>query len=68
MRNFRVLEARLYRRYEEITQWEAFVQQHFPNREIPKEKKARQRLHKEGGETLLKDPAFALLHAQFQGP
>ena len=60
------VEARLYRRYEEITQWEAFVQQHFPAREIPKEKKARQRLHKEVDETLLKDPAFALLHEQFQ--
>ncbi len=60
------VDARLYRRYEEITQWEAFVQQHFPQREIPKEKKARQRLHKAVDETLLDDPAFVLLHKQFK--
>ncbi len=24
------IDAQLYRRYEEMTQWEAFVQQHFP--------------------------------------
>jgi hypothetical protein len=60
------VDARLYRRYEEITQWEAFVQQHFPAREIPKEKKARQRLHKDVDETLLAAPAFALLHQQFK--
>jgi SRSO17 transposase len=60
------VDARLYRRYEEITQWEAFVQQHFPEREIPKEKKARQRLHKEVDATLLEDPAFELLHEQFK--
>jgi SRSO17 transposase len=60
------VDAWLYRRYEEITQWEAFVQQHFPAREIPKEKKARQRLHKDVDETLLAAPAFALLHQQFK--
>jgi SRSO17 transposase len=60
------VEARLYRRYEEMTQWEAFVRQHFPEREIPKEKKARQRLHKEVDERLLEDPAFELLHQQFK--
>ena len=42
------------------------MQQHFPEREMPKEKKARQRLHKEVDETLLEDPAFALLHEQFK--
>jgi SRSO17 transposase len=60
------VDARLYRRYEEITPWEAFVQRHCPEREIPKEKKARQRLHKEVDTTLLEDPAFALLHEQFK--
>jgi len=60
------VDARLYRRYEEITQWQAFVQKHFPERAIPKEKKARQRLHKEVDPTLLKDPEFEQLHAQFK--
>lgn len=60
------VEARLYRRYEEITQWPAFVKQHFPEREIPKEKKARQRFHKEVDSTLLEDPAFERLHEQFK--
>lgn len=60
------VEARLYRRYEEITQWESFVQQYLPEREIPQEKKARQRLHKEVDEMLLEDPAFERLHEQFK--
>ena len=34
------------------------MQKHFPERAIPKEKKPRQRLHKEVDPTLLKDPAF----------
>jgi len=42
------------------------VQQHFPERKIPKEKKARKRLHKDVDETLLADPAFELLHEQFK--
>src|SRR6266536_5399762 len=29
------LDLRLYRRYEEMTQWEAFVTTHFPDRSIP---------------------------------
>jgi SRSO17 transposase len=41
------LDLRLYRRYEELTQWEAFVHKHFPNRPIPTTKKDRARLHKE---------------------
>ena len=60
------VDARLYRRYEEITQWEAFVKKHFPERDIPKEKKPRQRLHKDVDPTLLEDPAFQALHEQFQ--
>ncbi len=58
------VDFRLYRRYEEITQWEAFVATHFPDRAIPKEKKLRQRFHKDVAPTLLKDPAFELLHQQ----
>ena len=41
------LDLRLYRRYAELTHWEAFVHTHFPNRPIPLTKKDRARLHKE---------------------
>src|SRR6266536_1786349 len=60
------LDRRLYRRYEEITQWEGFVTNHFPDRTIPTQKKARAQLHKEIDPTLLQDPAFAALHQQFR--
>src|SRR5439155_19861132 len=40
------LDLRLYRRYEELTQWEAFVKKHFPDQDIPTQTKARTRLHK----------------------
>ncbi len=60
------LDLRLYRRYEEMTQWEAFVTTHFPDRSIPTQKKARAQLHKEVDPVLLTDPAFAALHAQFR--
>ncbi len=60
------LDLRLYRRYEEITQWETFVAIHFPDRAIPTAKKARTRFHKEVDPLLLTDRAFAALHAQFR--
>jgi len=60
------LHLRLYRRYEEITQWEAFVKKHFPDQEIPTQKKARARLHKALDPLLLQDQDFAALHAQFR--
>jgi DDE superfamily endonuclease len=60
------LDLRLYRRYEEIAQWESFVTKHFPDRAIPTQKKARAQLHKEIDPTLLNDPAFAALHQQFR--
>ena len=60
------LDLRLYRRYEEITEWETFVAKHFPERAIPTAKKARARLHKEVDPVLLTDEAFAALHAQFR--
>ncbi len=59
------LDLRLYRRYEDITQWETFVARHFPGRAIPRTKKERARLHKEVDPVLLQDPAFLVLHAQF---
>jgi hypothetical protein len=60
------VDLRLYRRYEEVTQWEAFVHQHFPEREIPKRKKERAQLHKVVAPVLLQDPAFQALHQQFR--
>jgi DDE superfamily endonuclease len=60
------LALRLYRRYEELTQWEAFVHKHFPNRSIPTTKKDRARLHKEVDPLLLEDPDFQTLHQQFR--
>ena len=52
------LDLRLYRRYEELTQWEAFVHKHFPDRPIPTTKKDRARLHKAVDPVLLDDPDF----------
>src|SRR5919201_2647112 len=60
------VDLRLYRRYEECTQWETFVQKHFPDRPIPRTKKERARLHKEVDPLLLEDPDFQALHAQFR--
>lgn len=60
------VDLRLYRRYEELTQWETFVLQHFPGTTIPKKKKERQKLHKHVDETLLQDPEFLDLHHQFR--
>jgi hypothetical protein len=41
------LGLRLYRRDEELTQWEAAVAKQFPELKIPTDKKARNRLHKQ---------------------
>src|SRR5918911_4988346 len=60
------VDLRLYRRYEELTHWEAFVHKHFPAQSIPTTKKERARLHKEVDPTLLQDPDFQALHATFQ--
>ena len=60
------VDLRLYRRYEECTQWETFVQKHFPDRPIPKTKKERARFHKEVDPLLLEDPDFQKLHDQFR--
>jgi hypothetical protein len=60
------LGLRLYRRYEELTQWEAAVATHFPDLPIPREKKARNRLHKQVDPVLLQDPEFRARHEQFR--
>jgi DDE superfamily endonuclease len=57
---------RLYRRYEELTQWEAAVAKYFPGLPIPTERKARNRLHKQVDPVLLQDPEFQARHEQFQ--
>jgi DDE superfamily endonuclease len=60
------LGLRLYRRYEELTQWEAAVATHVPDLPIPREKKARNRLHKQVDPVLLQDPEFRARHEQFR--
>jgi hypothetical protein len=60
------VDLRLYRRYEECTQWETFVQKHVPDRPIPTTKKARARFHKEVDSLLLENPDFQKLHHQFR--
>ena len=59
------LGLRLYRRYEELTQWEAAVAKHFPELKMPTDNKARNRLHKQVDPVLLQDPEFRARHAQF---
>ena len=56
---------RLYRRYEEFTEWERFVERHFPEATIPKRKKERNQFKKQVEPTLLADPEFLALHAAF---
>ena len=60
------LDLRLYRRYDELTHWDHFVAKHFPEQVIPTMTKARAKLHKQVDPTLLTDPDFAVLHAQFR--
>src|SRR6266540_7527824 len=57
---------RLYRRDEELTQWEASVTKYFPDGKIPTATKARNRLHKEVDPVLLQDPEFRARHAEFR--
>jgi hypothetical protein len=57
---------RLYRRDEALTQWEAYVAKHVPDRKIPPENKARNRLHKQVDPVLLQDPEFQARHEQFR--
>jgi hypothetical protein len=60
------LGLRLYRRYEELTQWEAAVAKQFPELKIPTDKKARNRLHQQVDPVLLQDPEFRARHEQFR--
>ena len=60
------VDYRLYRRYEEFTQWETYVARHFPNEVIPKKKKERASFRRRVEPTLLNDPEFLALHQAFQ--
>jgi hypothetical protein len=60
------LGLRLYRRYEELTQWEAAVAKQFPDLKLPTDKTARNRLHKQVDPVLLQDPEFRVRHEQFR--
>jgi hypothetical protein len=60
------LGLRLYRRYEELTQWDAAVAKHFPELKIPSEKKARNRLHQQVDPLLLQDLEFRARHESFR--
>ena len=60
------LGLRLYRRYEELTQWEACVAKHFPDLKIPTDPKGRNRLHKQVDPVWLQDPEFRARHEQFR--
>lgn len=60
------IDADLYRRYEEFTNWEIFVEKYFPVTEIPKKKKERAAFHKRVDEHLLTDPEFQELHEAFR--
>lgn len=60
------VDAELYRRYEEFTDWERFVEKYYPVTEIPKKKKERAAFHKRIDEHLLTDPEFQELHEAFK--
>ncbi|MBT7601587.1 MAG: hypothetical protein HN560_10980 [Anaerolineae bacterium] len=60
------VDWRLYRRYEECTEWEEYVQKHFPNEAIPKKKKERNKFKKDVEPILLTDPEFLALHEAFR--
>jgi DDE superfamily endonuclease len=60
------LGLRLYRRYEELTQWETCVAQHVPELKIPTDNKARNRLHTQVDPGLIQDPEFRARHEQFR--
>jgi hypothetical protein len=60
------VDLRLSRRYEALTQWEAFVHKHVPDRPIPTKPQARAQLQKVVAPVLLHDPAFEQLHQPFR--
>jgi hypothetical protein len=57
---------RLYRRDEELTQWDAYVAKYFPDLKIPTTTQERHRLHQQVDPVWLQDPEFRARHEQFQ--
>ena len=60
------LGLRLYRRDEELTQWEAAVATHVPELKRPTDHKARTRLHQQVDPVRLQDPECRARQAPFQ--
>jgi len=60
------VDFRLYRRYDEFTQWESYVQKYFPQIEIPRGSQKRNRLKRQLQEELLEDSEFRSRHEAFQ--
>jgi len=60
------VDRRLYRRYEELTQWATFAATHCPERAIPTTAKERAKLRAALEPILLGDPAFRAVHDQFR--
>ena len=60
------IELRLYRRYDELTQWESVVAKRFPDLVIPTTAKERTKLRTKLEPQLLADPDFRALHKQFR--
>jgi len=60
------VDLELYRRYDEFTNWESTVKQCLPDAKIPHEAKSKAKFQRQVEKTLLQDPEFARLHAEFQ--
>ena len=60
------LGLRLYRRDEDLTQWEAAVTQHVPDRTIPRDTKGQNRLHQQVDPVLRQAPEFRARHEPFR--
>ncbi len=60
------VDAGIYRRYEEFTEWETFVEKYFPDEEIPKKKQERRAFHKRVDSELLEDSEFHELDEAFK--
>jgi hypothetical protein len=60
------LDLRLYRRDEELTQWEAAGATHVPDANIPTDNKARNCLHQQVDPVWLQEPEFRVRHEQFR--
>jgi DDE superfamily endonuclease len=60
------LGLRLYRRYEDLTPWDACVAKQFPDLKIPTDTKGRNRLHKPVDSILLQDPECRARHEPFR--